>query len=1196
MTTMKFLPAARWTTTAPAPRQSLTRTARPASERQMTLAAENAPLRITYGRDRLGAQIANVLLHAGYYVVQCVWGEGPIDAVESVTFADAAVPAGVQQQHYTGTAGQTANSWLVDAFAAKAVVYEDALPYVAYSVFRIPITIDADWSNITAVIRGRLLYDPRTTTTAYNTNAALAYADYLSHTRYGAGRTIDWSSVIAPANACDEQINGRARRAIGYTIDVVAPVEDHLETLRTYAGCLRPVIGPSGWRMIADRPASVVKHYDHAAGNILSISPIRKRGVRDTPTLIRLTWTDTSQVPWRDVPTIVALPGVIEGTSPRRESDIPLPGIQDASQAEREAIERLNKLTLEDIGFELEVFDDGIETESGDVVTVSHPVGLSEKPMRVLGVEGSHGRYRLTLAEYDPAMYSDEIVTDPTFPDTSLPTPTDPPAPTGLVLTEELFQKQTGVYASRVRVSWTAPADYPFVDSYRIIGYVGGEPVFNGTAQYGATEWPSPEVEEGVLHTVEVRTVSKLGALSSAVSDTISPLGKFLPPGDVPQISGSYIAGEIRLSWQPAIDIDIWRYELRTGPVGVSWDDAALVDRVDGLSLTVPGVPLGTWDWLVKAIDSVGLYSPAAARVTVAVTLPQDVPQITGYYEAGEMRLSWQASPTADIVAYEVRRAAVGGAWASATVIDRINATTLAVRGTPLGSFDWLVRAIDSSGRISATEARATIATLRPPNVTGFAGFEAGGEVRLFWTAVSDLGLAHYEIRYGAVGVSWAAAKLLNRTDTLRMSTRDVAAGTHDFLVVAINVDGFESATPARTKITVTVDSGAFLVDTATFDAPTVSAMQEYRLGRLDDKRRWVTENGVAWGTKFANAMSTYTQPLASYGATASSWQSEAHDFGMEVTGNWLGEIDATAIAGTVTPELQLSSDAAAWQGFESLTAKVGARFARLRASGDSSSVIHVEIPTAQVRVDAIPRIERGFVQTQASGGALVQLDGEYAAAQSIFLASQGSASRVAVFDRVLVAPATGLIYEGENQNGEGLQVARRRILTSSRTIQSDDWLEYDVFLVAQPGTGTVKSGGFGLMNTGGVFVGATISDANGSGQMLSAAGLPLGKWFSRKFALSSIAGEVVDRWHLSLRIQDGLGLTKAVYRNIRVTNGSDTTRLQIYSGGEPTENVSQTGVMLNPQCGPANSFLVYQFDAAGNQVAGRASWTFNGI
>ena len=121
--------------------------------------------------------------------------------------------------------------------------------------------------------------------------------------------------------------------------------------------------------------------------------------------------------------------GVIAGTVERRESEISLPGIQSASQAQREAIERLNKLTLADLSFSIDVFDEGLKIEPGDVVAVSHPLGLVEKGMRVGGIDNTGpGRWTLQLIEYDPAAYSDAVVSNPSTPDTSLPSPIAPTA------------------------------------------------------------------------------------------------------------------------------------------------------------------------------------------------------------------------------------------------------------------------------------------------------------------------------------------------------------------------------------------------------------------------------------------------------------------------------------------------------------------------------------------------------------------------------------------------------------------------------------------------------------------------------------------------------------------------------------------------------------------------------------------------
>ncbi len=64
--------------------------------------------------------------------------------------------------------------------------------------------------NFTAKIRGKKVYDPRTTTTAYSTNAALCIRDYLTNTEFGFGATaaeIDDSAFSTAADICDENVS-----------------------------------------------------------------------------------------------------------------------------------------------------------------------------------------------------------------------------------------------------------------------------------------------------------------------------------------------------------------------------------------------------------------------------------------------------------------------------------------------------------------------------------------------------------------------------------------------------------------------------------------------------------------------------------------------------------------------------------------------------------------------------------------------------------------------------------------------------------------------------------------------------------------------------------------------------------------------------------------------------------------------------
>jgi len=64
--------------------------------------------------------------------------------------------------------------------------------------------------NISAIIQGKKVFDPRTETTAYSNNAALCVRDYISNSTYGLGATdaeIDDDSFIAAANICDEDVS-----------------------------------------------------------------------------------------------------------------------------------------------------------------------------------------------------------------------------------------------------------------------------------------------------------------------------------------------------------------------------------------------------------------------------------------------------------------------------------------------------------------------------------------------------------------------------------------------------------------------------------------------------------------------------------------------------------------------------------------------------------------------------------------------------------------------------------------------------------------------------------------------------------------------------------------------------------------------------------------------------------------------------
>lgn len=619
-------------------RNDINSVATPPSESQAQVAAANAPLRVLYGRVRIGAQVADALVYGASLVLILVWGEGLVEQIESVTVGDAEPAAGVTLTHYLGSPSQTPDPTLVSAYAAQGVTYADSLAGIAYSVAVVPPGEGSGFPVFNAIIKGRKLYDPRTGLATFSTNPALALADFIVSTQYGMARSVDSTSLTLAANACDELVGTSKRREINLAIDQTQPCAQWVEALRAYAGCFISQEGGS-LRLIPDRPGSSVASFN--ASSILAGSfKLKKRGVQQVPTVMDIRYTETEKLPWAEESAIVEAAGVSAGTTPRRESRVSLPGVLAYAQAYREAIERLNKLSLSDLSCEFTAFDEALAVQVGDIITVSHPVGLDGKLMRVLGVSAQEaGRWRISALEYDPAAYSDVVASRPTYGDTTLPNPAAPPSITALTVSEEVFQLENGNYSSRIKAVWNSPS-YPYLRDYRLEVYQGADLVATGSAL--SSLYRTSAVQEGVAHVVKVAAVTTLGTVGDWAQASITPQGKYLIPGNVPSVAAFEAGGRVYVSWSPAVDLDIWRYEVRYGAAGVGWASAILIDRVDALRLQSDQLPVGTWTIHVKAVDSVGQYSPVAATVSVSVTLDASAFLVDSYDQTNPVLTNMQ--------------------------------------------------------------------------------------------------------------------------------------------------------------------------------------------------------------------------------------------------------------------------------------------------------------------------------------------------------------------------------------------------------------------------------------------------------------------------------------------------------------------------------------------------------------------------
>lgn len=507
---------------------------------QLNVAAIDEPIRVILGRVRVGAAITRPLGYASGLVIPLLWGRGEVDAIESFTMGNAALPAGATVTHYTGTSTQTVDPTLVSAFALIGVTWTHQLRGFAYSVVFLPARdssgLPIDIADFHAVIRGLKTYDPRDgaqvyatpSTWTYNNVPALLTARILTDTTFGLGMTPTaafWTDVTAVANANDATLSGgEKKRVLNLCLENQQPAESWVKTLAQYAGCF---VVPEGaiYRMIPDGTGSSVATITE--DNIVEGSfSWQKREIRKRPNVVYVRFTEPSASgDW--IPSIAPqgadIPAIPSGEQLRGQV-VEMPGVTSYSQANRESIERRNHLYLEDLEMSFTVFDDGLKLQLGDVITVSYGALFTSKLMRIFGIGASEpGRWQIQCTEYDPASYSSVVSTSPTYTDTNLSTQSNPPTVGAVTLTEEIVTVPTGALPlSKIRATWSAITTYPFLVGYRVVvtNYEGTAVV--DTQDVSSNTYVSPPLNALSTYVVKVYARSSIAISATASTGTIT--------------------------------------------------------------------------------------------------------------------------------------------------------------------------------------------------------------------------------------------------------------------------------------------------------------------------------------------------------------------------------------------------------------------------------------------------------------------------------------------------------------------------------------------------------------------------------------------------------------------------------------------------------------------------------------------------
>lgn len=547
----------------------------------------------------------------------------------------------VRVKKHLGATDQTADSDLVSEAANWTTSHR--LRGIAYVYVRLEFDADAFPSgipNISAKVQGKKVFDPRTGTTVYSNNPALAIRDYLTDSTYGFGATaseIDDTAITTAANICEESVSlsgggTEDRYTINGTIDSANSPKQILENLLTSCG---GIVTYQNGKFSLKAGKYVSPSLTLTESQMTSAYSLQtRRSRRDNYNSVKGLFTppDTNYIP-TDYPAYSSSTFIAEDGGDTVYLDLDLPYTTSSATAQRLAKLALfrNRQQLT-IGFacDLTAFD----LKVGDTVQLTlDRLGFSSKVFEVAEWSLTIGEVfgvDLVLRELNSQVY-DWSAEETAFQldNTTLPDPFDLPA-AGLSVTDELQafnQKAVSVLIANVSSSSV------YAKQFEVQAKKSTDSEYISLGVSSSTKFELVDVEDGVDYDVRARIISGLGTRSPFSTVTHQVVGKTAPPQDVSDLSVNIIGTEAHLSWTPVTDLDLSHYRIRHTPrtTGALFSNATdLATKVSRPANTVI-VPAMTGTYFIVAVDKLGNQSNNPTSTIAVITA---APELSRYKRA----------------------------------------------------------------------------------------------------------------------------------------------------------------------------------------------------------------------------------------------------------------------------------------------------------------------------------------------------------------------------------------------------------------------------------------------------------------------------------------------------------------------------------------------------------------------------------
>lgn len=493
--------------------------------------------------------------------------------------------------------------------------------------------------NVTAILKGKKVYDPRTGATAWSDNTALCLRDYLSNAGYGLGEPaarIDDTAVITAANICDESValaaGGTEKR---YTCNGVVETDMQPKEVigQIQSSCAGICVYSGGkWRVLtgAYRTPTIPLSEGDLDGPIKVNSRVSRRelfnGVKGVFVNPVEFWQPT------DFPPITNATYLSQDQGERIWKDVAFYFTTSSATAQR-----LAKIELERARQQITTVWPcnltAMRLRAGDVVNLNNTrFGWTNKPFDVVdwqfalrsGGDAPRIGIDLTLRETASTVYDwasgEETVLDPA-PDTDLPDPFTVAAPGIPLITESKYVTNEGAGVKvRATVSWTG--NDQMAVPYQVEHKLAQDASWNVHPRTTGTSLDINDIAPG-LYDFRVKAINSIG-VSSAYSQASKEIyGLSDKPAALTGLTMQSVGGLAILQWTQSPDLDVregGKILFRHSPAqsGASYSETTSIGESVTGDQAIAVLPLLPGTYFAAAIDSSGIASDPAGVSTAA--------------------------------------------------------------------------------------------------------------------------------------------------------------------------------------------------------------------------------------------------------------------------------------------------------------------------------------------------------------------------------------------------------------------------------------------------------------------------------------------------------------------------------------------------------------------------------------------------